>query len=82
MATAGSGDVLGGMITGLLAQGYAPLEAALFGVHLHGRAGDLALSETGYEGLTAGALIAHIGKAFIDLFRNPESNSEETKEED
>ena len=82
MATAGSGDVLSGMITGLLAQGYAPLEAALFGVHLHGRAGDLALSETGYEGLTAGALIAHIGKAFIDLFRNPESNSEETKEED
>ncbi len=81
MATAGSGDVLSGMIASLLAQGYDPLEAALFGVHLHGRSGDLALSETGYEGLTAGMLIANIGKAFMDLFRNPEPDPEATEEE-
>ena len=40
MATAGSGDVLTGMITSLLAQGYAPIEAAKIGVFLHGQAGD------------------------------------------
>ena len=42
MATAGSGDVLTGMLTGLLAQGYHSLEAALMAVYLHGLAGDLA----------------------------------------
>lgn len=78
MATAGSGDVLSGMITGLLAQGYPPLKAALFGVYLHGRAGDLAVADTGYEGLTAGVLSKYIGKAFMDLFRSSEQGEKES----
>ncbi|MRX65440.1 NAD(P)H-hydrate dehydratase [Maribacter luteus] len=72
MATAGSGDVLTGVITGLLAQGYEPLDAAVFGVYLHGRAGDIALEQTGYQALTASKIIEAIGLAFIDLFKMPE----------
>ena len=53
MATAGSGDVLTGIITGLIAQGYPALDAAIFGVYLHGRAGDIAVEYTGYQSLTA-----------------------------
>jgi len=67
MATAGSGDVLSGMITGLLAQGYGPLQAALLGVYLHGRAGDLMLARTGFEALTASGIIEGIGPAFREL---------------
>ena len=67
MATAGSGDVLSGMITGLLAQGYGPLQAALLGVYLHGRAGDLMLPRTGFEALTASGIIEGIGPAFQEL---------------
>lgn len=67
MATGGSGDVLTGLITGLLAQGYNSTEAAILGVYLHGRAGDIAAEETGYEALVAGDIISHLGKAFIEL---------------
>jgi len=72
MATAGSGDALTGMITGLIAQGYEPLKATIFGVYLHGKAGDIAVEETGYQALTASKIIESIGKAFIDLFKMPE----------
>ncbi len=68
MATAGSGDVLTGVITGLIAQGYAPLQAAVFGTYLHGRAGDLAALTYGYESLVAGGIIAFLARAFTDLF--------------
>jgi hydroxyethylthiazole kinase-like uncharacterized protein yjeF len=64
MATGGSGDVLTGLITGLLAQGLEPLDAALSGVYLHGLAGDLAAEDTGQEALIAGDMISHLGKAF------------------
>ncbi len=64
MATAGSGDVLTGMITGLLAQGYTPGVAAVVGVYLHGLAGDLAAKKNGQEAVVAGDIIEHIGKAF------------------
>lgn len=65
MATAGSGDVLTGILTGLLAQGYTPEDAALTGVYLHGLAGDLALAAAGSpESVTASDLIHHIGHAF------------------
>ena len=67
MATGGSGDVLTGLITGLLAQGMRPLDAALAGVYLHGLAGDLAAEETGEEALIAGDMIRKLGKAFRNV---------------
>ncbi|WP_299221987.1 NAD(P)H-hydrate dehydratase [uncultured Aquimarina sp.] len=73
MATAGSGDVLTGIITGLISQGYDPLHAAVFGVYLHGSSGDLAIQETGYQGLLASDIISHIGKSYIELFKKPEA---------
>ncbi len=77
MATAGSGDVLTGMITGLLAQGYAPVEAAMFGVYLHGLAGDLGASTGGYEALKASGIVDNIGNAYSELFRQPEVEQRE-----
>ncbi|MDC8004124.1 NAD(P)H-hydrate dehydratase [Aureisphaera galaxeae] len=80
MATAGSGDVLTGIITGLLAQGYEPLVAAMFGVYLHGSAGNLATQELGFEALLAGDIVDTIGAAFLELFRQepaPEAPPEE-----
>ncbi|GAB4488708.1 MAG: bifunctional ADP-dependent NAD(P)H-hydrate dehydratase/NAD(P)H-hydrate epimerase [Saprospiraceae bacterium] len=67
MATGGSGDVLTGMLTGLLAQGYSAGDAALLGVFLHGLAGDLAAKELGKAALTAGDLIEFLGKAWENL---------------
>lgn len=64
MATAGSGDVLTGIILSLLAQGYRPLDAALTGVYLHGLAGDIASSKVGEEALIASDIINNLGEAF------------------
>jgi len=67
MATAGSGDVLTGIITGLLAQRYKPEDAVKIAVFLHGRAGDFALQIESEESLIASDLIANLGKAFKSL---------------
>ena len=67
MATAGSGDVLTGIILSLVAQRYMPEEAALLGVYLHGLAGDIAASENGTESLIASDISKNIGKAFRKL---------------
>ena len=67
MATGGSGDVLAGIITGLLAQGYQPLDAARFGVYLHGLAGDIAVKENSEEAMAAGDLVKNLGKAFLRI---------------
>ncbi len=75
MATAGSGDVLTGMITGLVAQGYAPLQAAVFGVFLHGLAGDIGASMESYDALNASGIIKNIGKAYMELFKRPETET-------
>jgi hydroxyethylthiazole kinase-like uncharacterized protein yjeF len=64
MATAGSGDVLTGIILSLLSQGYTPEDAAVLGVYLHGIAGDIAASESCYESIIASDIINCIGKAF------------------
>jgi hydroxyethylthiazole kinase-like uncharacterized protein yjeF len=64
MATGGSGDVLTGIILSLLAQGYTPEDAAVFGVYLHGLAGDIAAGESCYESIIASDIINCIGKAF------------------
>jgi len=63
MATAGTGDVLTGMIGSLLAQGYGPTQAACLGVYLHGLAGDLAAQEKGEAGMIAGDVIEKIPEA-------------------
>ena len=67
MATAGSGDVLTGIILGLLTRGYSQREACVLGVYLHGLAGDLAAEETGEESLIASDIIACLPKAFCAL---------------
>lgn len=64
MGTAGSGDVLTGIIVGLLAQGYAPLEAAVLGVSLHALAGDAAAEELGEHSLVASDIIRFLHVAF------------------
>ena len=69
MATAGSGDVLSGVITGLISQQYSPLAAAVFGVYLHGRSGDLAVRTQSYECLMACDIAGNLGAAFLDLFQ-------------
>ena len=67
MATGGSGDVLTGILTGLLAQGYAPLDACRLGVWAHGYAGDLAAAELSEEALLAGDLVAYLGGVWVAL---------------
>ncbi len=67
MATAGSGDVLTGIILALLAQDYRSEEAVRLGVYLHGLAGDLAAEDKGYEGLIASDIIEYLPKAFQTL---------------
>lgn len=70
MSTGGSGDVLTGIIAGLLGQGTPPLEAALLGVWLHGRAGDLAAGTEGTYGLMARHLIGCLPDAMEDKGEN------------
>ena len=67
LATAGTGDVLTGMITSLLAQSYEPIDAAILGVYLHGLTADIALPQTGYQAFIASDCIEHIGKAYLSL---------------
>lgn len=67
LATAGTGDVLTGMITSLLAQSYESIDAAMLGVYLHGLTADIALPETGFQSFIASDVIANIGKAFLSL---------------
>lgn len=69
MATAGAGDVLAGVIAGLMAQGMAPFEAAHLGVHLHGLAGDLAAREKGLHGLIATDILEALPAAFLKRAR-------------
>jgi NAD(P)H-hydrate epimerase len=67
MATAGSGDVLTGILTALLARGYERPKACMLGVYLHGLAGDLATRDLGEESLTASDIIDYLPKAFKRL---------------
>lgn len=67
MATAGSGDVLTGIITALMAQGYNSLDAARLGVYAHGLAGDHAVKQVGQYALIASDIIDNLGKAFMQI---------------
>lgn len=69
MAKGGSGDVLTGIITALLTQGYPPADAALVGVYLHGLAGDLAALALSPEAMKAGDLVLFLSQAFLKLRR-------------
>ncbi len=67
LATAGSGDVLAGMIAGYLAQGLAPFEAACLGVYVHGAAGESLREEIGEAGLLAGELAARVPRVVREM---------------
>ena len=69
LATAGSGDVLTGIITSLVAQSYTSLHAVLLGVYLHGLTADLAVNKTSYPSFIASDIIEHLGAAFLELER-------------
>ncbi len=67
MATAGTGDVLAGVISSFLAQGLQARDAALLGVYAHGLAGDKAIGGKGYAGLIAGDLIEALPQAIGEI---------------
>ncbi|PVW13183.1 NAD(P)H-hydrate dehydratase [Marixanthomonas spongiae] len=81
MATAGSGDALSGMLTGLLSQGYDPLLSAIFGVYLHGTAGAIASQKMGYEAVMASNIIDNIGAAYMSLFEQPEQQKQQKEQQ-
>ena len=76
LSTGGTGDVLTGIITGLICQGYEPLHASLFGVYLHGKSADIAVEDYGYQSLTASHVIDYLGQAYLDLFEKPKMEKE------
>ena len=67
MATAGSGDVITGIITGLIAQGLDPLKAAVTAVYLHGLTGDKVATEKGEYGLLAGDIVERLPYTIKDI---------------
>ncbi|MFA6871976.1 MAG: NAD(P)H-hydrate dehydratase [Bacteroidaceae bacterium] len=67
MATAGSGDVLTGILLGLLSQGYAPLKSCLIAVYVHGLSGDLVTSQKTQMALIASDIIAYLPAAWKKL---------------
>ena len=81
MATAGSGDVLTGVITGLLAQGYTAFQAAVMGVYIHGSAGDHAASQLGLEAIVASDITSKIGEAYKALLAPPPMPEDEVNEQ-
>ena len=68
MATAGSGDVLTGIIAGLMAQGIDAEIAACLGVYIHGRAGDCARDQLGEWGMRAGDIVAEVARALVETW--------------
>lgn len=78
MATAGSGDVLAGLIGSLLARGDTPEIAARRGVWLHGRAGDVAAQQQGEESLIAGDIIAALGKTLLEHCQELDEKQQES----
>ena len=65
MATGGSGDVLTGIITGLLAHNYSSVDASILGAYIHGLSGDIAAAQLSQEAMVAGDIIDHIPAAFL-----------------
>jgi len=67
MATGGSGDVLTGIITGLISRGLKPFDAMIAGAYLHGLSGDIARESLGEESMTAQDLVDHLGQSFLTV---------------
>jgi NAD(P)H-hydrate epimerase len=67
LASAGTGDVLTGLIGSLMAQGAGPLDAACVACYLHGRAGEVAARERGIRGVIAGDLLKFLGEPMLEL---------------
>ncbi|MFN8178524.1 MAG: NAD(P)H-hydrate dehydratase [bacterium] len=82
MATGGSGDVLSGLLAGLLAQGYDAGTAARVGVMVHGRAGDLCRTELGRRGMIAGDILRCIPYAWRELEAPEESDDSPSGEDE
>ncbi len=72
LATAGSGDVLTGIITSLLAQSYNPIDAAILGVYLHGLTADIAAPIMSYQSFIASDIIETIGKSYLHIMESLE----------
>lgn len=70
MATGGSGDVLTGILTALLGEGYPPKKALILGVYIHGRAADIALSSIGKYSLLPSDIISFLPHAFLEIEKN------------
>jgi len=81
LATAGSGDVLTGVITGLISQGYESKDAAIFGTYLHGKAADIGIETYGYQSLIASNVIDHLKDAYMELFKEPEQSIKSDQED-
>ncbi|MGZ3888649.1 MAG: NAD(P)H-hydrate dehydratase [Flavisolibacter sp.] len=77
MAKGGSGDVLTGIITALLAQKYLPVEAAVLGVFLHGHAGDLAAGALSQEAMVATDIITFLSQSFLKFQTRPSLSSKQ-----
>jgi NAD(P)H-hydrate epimerase len=67
MATGGSGDVLTGILTALLGQGYSAKETCILGMYLHGLAADIAVTTISQEALIAGDIVEYLGQAFLAI---------------
>lgn len=74
MATGGSGDVLSGILTGLLAQGMPPFKASALAVYLHGRAGETAEEKKGNRGMLAGDIVKAIPTQIITDYKGGEKH--------
>ena len=70
MATAGSGDVLTGIITSFRGQGYDPVSSSILGVYLHGLAGDIAAGKKGVNSIIASDIINYLGDAFNQIYNS------------
>ena len=81
LATAGTGDVLTGMIVGMIAQGYDLLSATVFAIYLHGKAADLLVDELGYQSFIATHVVEGIPLAYLDLFKKPEQPQVEEEDD-
>lgn len=70
LATAGTGDVLAGILAGLVAQGLQPFDAAGAGVYIHGLAGEMISKKIGDAGILAGDLLPMVPKALLDITKH------------